>query len=285
MPLYNRETTVKRAIDSVINQSYADWELIIVDDFSTDNSVSIIKSYDDSRIKLFLLEKNSGACIARNYGIKKSTGDFIAFLDSDDEWMPNKLGDDLINLERIKCDVLFSKYERFSALKKQSMILPYFNEYVAFKDVYFSMLKDGVAITSTIFGKSSVIKEIMFDESLPRLQEYDFCLRISQVYNVGFYNKINTKIYLQKDSITYQSQKLVVALRMIYEKNEKQIILKSDILKNWLYRIALAEFKNKNKDLEKYDKLYSVCKIKKIKYFKYLTKFKLNGLVLKIFQK
>lgn len=92
-PLYNSSRFVLEAIESAINQTYQDWEMIIVDDCSTDNSVEIVKQYQkiDKRIKLFKLSDNSGAAIARNIAIKESSGRLIAFLDSDDIWLPNKL--------------------------------------------------------------------------------------------------------------------------------------------------------------------------------------------------
>lgn len=92
-PSYNSAQYIGRTIDSILQQTYENWELMIVDDFSSDNSREIIQSYinQDSRIKLICLEKNSGAAIARNIGIKHASGRFIAFLDSDDTWHPEKL--------------------------------------------------------------------------------------------------------------------------------------------------------------------------------------------------
>ena len=91
IPVYNREKTIKYCLDSVLTQTYKNLEVILVDDCSTDNSINIINSYNDSRIKLFTLDKNSGAQYCRNFGIKKASYDWIAFLDSDDEWLPDKL--------------------------------------------------------------------------------------------------------------------------------------------------------------------------------------------------
>jgi glycosyltransferase involved in cell wall biosynthesis len=92
-PCFNSEKFISEAILSVQNQSYLNWEMIIIDDFSTDNTVKIIQEFtrNDNRIKLFELEKNSGAGAARNFGLNKATGRFIAFLDADDLWKPEKL--------------------------------------------------------------------------------------------------------------------------------------------------------------------------------------------------
>ncbi|AIM60223.1 hypothetical protein IX49_06700 [Cellulophaga lytica] len=92
-PLYNAQRFVSLAIDSVISQSYTNWEMIIVDDCSSDNSVEIVNKYVnvDSRITLLKLETNSGSGPARNKAIEFASGRIIAFLDSDDIWAPNKL--------------------------------------------------------------------------------------------------------------------------------------------------------------------------------------------------
>jgi len=90
---FNSEKYISKTIESVINQSYKNWELLITDDYSTDHTIEIIESYSkkDSRIKFFKLTKNSGAAVARNNSINNSKGKYIAFLDSDDLWENNKL--------------------------------------------------------------------------------------------------------------------------------------------------------------------------------------------------
>lgn len=95
MPSYNSEKYIKASIDSVVNQSYTNWELLIVDDCSTDKTVDIIKSFKDERIKLFQNKINSGAAISRNWALREAKGKWIAFLDSDDLWLPTKLEEQL----------------------------------------------------------------------------------------------------------------------------------------------------------------------------------------------
>lgn len=92
-PVYNCEKLIANTIETVINQTYTNWEMLLVDDCSTDNSQKIIEEYikKDNRIKYFQLEQNSGAAVARNYALEKSEGRFIAYLDSDDLWKPEKL--------------------------------------------------------------------------------------------------------------------------------------------------------------------------------------------------
>ena len=89
IPSYNAEKHIIETINSVLSQSYKDWELILIDDGSTDNTAAIIKRFseNDNRIKSYH-QDNSGVSIARNYGLQKSSGEFIAFLDADDVWLP-----------------------------------------------------------------------------------------------------------------------------------------------------------------------------------------------------
>nr|WP_215115824.1 glycosyltransferase family 2 protein [Exiguobacterium sp. s80] len=93
MPAYNAEENIGESIQSVMNQTFKNWELIIVDDCSKDSTQSIIKEtcIQDSRVKYHKLTQNSGAAVARNLAIEKAKGEYIAFLDSDDLWFPNKL--------------------------------------------------------------------------------------------------------------------------------------------------------------------------------------------------
>lgn len=90
-PSYNTGNFVAEMIQSVLNQSYQNWEMLIVDDCSTDNSIEVIKSFNDDRIKLHINKKNCGAAASRNYALKVAKGKWIAFLDSDDIWDSNKL--------------------------------------------------------------------------------------------------------------------------------------------------------------------------------------------------
>src|SRR5699024_6975354 len=89
----NAERFIHEAIESVINQTYPNWEMIIVDDCSTDETTDIVKNYQqkDDRIKLIELEENSGSAVARNTAMDHATGRYLAFLDSDDLWTPEKL--------------------------------------------------------------------------------------------------------------------------------------------------------------------------------------------------
>ena len=91
MPSYNTGKFIKETINSVISQTYSNWELIIVDDCSTDNTDEILKNINDDRIIYLKNEKNSGAAVSRNKALREAKGRWMAFLDSDDLWVPQKL--------------------------------------------------------------------------------------------------------------------------------------------------------------------------------------------------
>ncbi|NNC49652.1 MAG: glycosyltransferase family 2 protein [Flaviramulus sp.] len=112
-PMFNSESYLAESIQSVICQTYKNWELLLIDDYSTDNTAKIAKSFSSkhSNIKLLESDKNSGAAISRNRGILVSKGDFIAFLDADDLWKPEKLEKQIAFMKNQNCHVCFSSYE------------------------------------------------------------------------------------------------------------------------------------------------------------------------------
>lgn len=117
-PCYNSKSTIQETIQSVISQTYPHWEMLIIDDCSTDGSDVIIQQYckQDARIKYFKTEKPSGSpTLPRNIGIQNAQGRFIAFLDSDDLWLPSKLEEQIKLFENNKTAIVFSDYEKMDA--------------------------------------------------------------------------------------------------------------------------------------------------------------------------
>jgi teichuronic acid biosynthesis glycosyltransferase TuaG len=114
MPSFNSAGTISESIDSIRSQSYSNWELLITDDCSMDDTIRIIHKYIsiDERIKLYENPKNSGAAISRNCSLKNATGEYVAFLDSDDIWLPGKLETQLKSMKNNpKADFTFTAYE------------------------------------------------------------------------------------------------------------------------------------------------------------------------------
>ena len=112
-PMFNDENVIKETITSVVNQTYPYWELLLIDDCSSDNTIEVVSEYSkvDPRIKLFKHSNNKGAAKARNLGTKMAEGKFIAFLDADDLWKENKLDLQVNKLNNKVADVCFGSYE------------------------------------------------------------------------------------------------------------------------------------------------------------------------------
>ncbi|GHU02627.1 hypothetical protein FACS1894147_04910 [Spirochaetia bacterium] len=112
-PNYNSEAFIEATIESVLAQTYQNWEMLIVDDCSTDGSYDIALRYaeNDKRISVHRMEENTGAALARDKGIELAAGEYIAFLDSDDMWLPEKLEKQLAFMQKNNCDFSFTEYE------------------------------------------------------------------------------------------------------------------------------------------------------------------------------
>ncbi|MFD0834726.1 glycosyltransferase family 2 protein [Mariniflexile aquimaris] len=115
-PMFNSEAFISETINSVVNQTYQNWELLLIDDGSTDRTLELANKFiiENSKIKLFKNALNQGAALSRNRGIESAQGDYIAFLDADDLWKPNKLETQIAFMQSNNCDVCFSSYEQIN---------------------------------------------------------------------------------------------------------------------------------------------------------------------------
>jgi glycosyltransferase involved in cell wall biosynthesis len=175
MPFLNREATLSRAIQSVLAQTFQDWELIAVDDGSTDRSVEVVQSFGDSRIRVVKHERNLGVAAARNTATKASTGEFIALLDSDDEWQPAKLERQIGAMradekKRAFCSCAF-EFERDGAM--QHWPRPWADSWE--RALHFECT---FGFGSTLVVRRDVaVKNGEFDTELPRHEDWDWVLR------------------------------------------------------------------------------------------------------------
>ncbi len=202
---YNRADLLPRAINSVLNQTYKDFELIIVDDGSTDNTKEIVEDFQqkDSRI-VYVYQENQGWPSALNKGLSVVRGEFIAFLDSDDEWLPLKLEEQInifnksnsTNLGMVGCDILiikentnFKKEFKFSALKE---------------NLIENVLKGRLPTTlSALLIRREIFNKIgLIDKNLRRMADQDLWIRILQYYNVDFVPSILLKYYIHGGNIS-----------------------------------------------------------------------------------
>ena len=138
MPTYNSEQTVVESIQSVLSQTYKNWELIIVDDRSTDNTWQVIQTYADKydNIRVYQNKENLGAGASRNFAIKKAKGRFIAFLDSDDLWTEDKLAEQIPFMLENNYPLTYTHYSRFTSEEELSVVTA--PEYTTYKKLMYS---------------------------------------------------------------------------------------------------------------------------------------------------
>jgi beta-1,4-mannosyltransferase len=183
IPVYNRATPVRRAIESVLRQTYQNFEIIVVDDASSDHSVESVRSISDPRLTVICHDRNRGGSAARNTGIRASSGEYVAFLDSDDEWLPDKIQRQL---------AVFGRSDDRLALVYTGANRVYENQWTEIHrprrhdNVARALLLDNVVgETSVGMVRRGVLNELSgFDETLPARQDVDLWLRIAERYRV-----------------------------------------------------------------------------------------------------
>lgn len=221
IPSYNRARTILAAVSSVLGQTYEDLELWVIDDCSTDTTGEILKQVRDPRFHYYRLEKNSGACAARNKGIELASGDYIAFNDSDDQWHPDKLEKQLRFLRETRADVVTCA---MVVKDENGKFLHNFPEQVEQGPLtYEDLLFYNSCSTQVIMGKAECFKRHPFDPAMPRLQDWDEILRLSQHFSIHFQSEVLVDTYVQKDSITTHPEKGVAAMTKIFEKHKAAI--------------------------------------------------------------
>ena len=222
IPSYNRAALIKKAVLSVLEQTYGNIEVIVVDDGSTDKTAEVISKITDKRLRFFKLPKNQGACHARNYGIKKAKGELICFNDSDDVYLENKIERQVENLLKNKSDMDICRVKFFDG--DFSIVRPTDDEIRAIKKHgYFKQLLMGNYISNqSPLIKKSLLKKASFDEKLSRLQDYDLWIRLlPQCKKISITNEALVHAYLSKDSISKKQDKLLGAVRIMLTKGYK----------------------------------------------------------------
>jgi len=180
IPTYNRENHIITAVTSVLNQTYQNFEIIIIDDGSTDRTVEFAKSIADPRIKVMELSKNTGGTWPRNVGIEKSKGEYIALLDSDDEWHCQKLEKQLDFVKDVDTDrfLCFTDLYLFNEKKEKLRVNTPFGQTQDIMDYIF--IDNNCVQTSSFLFPNQLGKEILFDTTVRKHQDWDFCLRLRE---------------------------------------------------------------------------------------------------------
>lgn len=241
IPTFHRELTIiERAVESIKCQSYFDIEILVIDDNENNDSHSIeIKNYCKEKGLIYIKQfGNGGACNARNLGAINSNGEYIAFLDDDDEWFPSKAAEQIAVLKK-GYDLVFSKGIN---VYTNSQIQPYgnndnFMHTPSFDDL---LIKNYIGTTSQIMVKRECFFQVNgFDPQFLARQDYDFCIRISQNYKIYGIDKILFKHYHHSHAqISKDVDSTLQGYRMLFRKYKKYYIKRSLAYVNICCKIA-----------------------------------------------
>lgn len=239
IPTYNRADLLPRAIESALSQTFGDFELIVVDDGSTDNTKQVVEEFQkkDERIK-YIWQENSGApARPKNTGIKNAKGEYIAFLDHDDEWLLEKLEKQLELFQNSKkselglvgCDALI-----FDGNKLQKYVTPRYQDRFVF-----DKLLEGNFIwsASSVLVKKEVFQNIgLHDEKLKMVDDWDLWIRIAQKYSFDFVPEFLLKYYIHAMSVTstISIKTRHTDLMHILEKHKKYYLSHPQVYSGWL---------------------------------------------------
>lgn len=182
IPAYNRATTIITCLQSVINQTLQPLEIIVVDDCSTDNTLKVIEKFNHPLVSVIKLLKNSGAQKARNEGIKAAKGEWIAFLDSDDEWLPLYLQTQLELAKKTDASVVYCGAFTYDDEVKNKYEMPDYS-LNTFKNV---LTKPGPMFQGLLVKKKCLETIHLLDEAVVAYQEWDTCIRLAKHYHFAY---------------------------------------------------------------------------------------------------
>ena len=221
VPVYNAEKYLLDTMHSIINQTYKNIEIIVIDDASNDNSFNIVKQINDSRIRIVRLQYNDGVANARNVGIKNSKGEYIAFIDSDDLWENNKLERQIQYLNKNKGDLCFSGY---TLINSNGTLIKRIN--IPSKTDYHKLLSTNVIACSTVLIK----KSFLLDHQFRKIKHEDYVMWLelakSNIHMIGL-NESLMKYRKHNHSISSNKIQSATWVWNIYRNVEKLSITKS----------------------------------------------------------
>ncbi|MCC5929241.1 MAG: glycosyltransferase family 2 protein [Cyclobacteriaceae bacterium] len=278
IPVYNRPVELKRAISSVLSQTYQIFEVIIIDDCSTYDLRKVIEVFKDERLVYHKLSEKRNANVARNLGAKLAKGTYIAFLDSDDEWMPFHLERRIQKIQEWRCDGIFGSAKIFHnefttyRISRKLKINESFINY---------LLSDGFAQTTSFFFKNSALKNIFWNEELKRHQDYDFIVRLSESYKLFPDAEPTIIIHWEENKVTYHFDSCIKFINANKAKIEPKIYNKYHSKLLWFARNEgdIKFIKHYEKEAVRYPKYLSLSEFlntSKKRKFPFIIYYKLK---------
>jgi len=205
MPVYNAANYIGEAIESILSQTFSDWELIIVNDGSTDNTEKKILLFTDKRIRYYKNEENKGVTFSRQLMVEKSLGEYIAFLDSDDIALPGKLKIQVDFLDNNPQYALCGTWG--TIIDEEGRKIKNFNTSVEHDEIRCMLLFRNPFIQSSIMVRRALLSEETYDTDFPIAEDYDLWCRLSLAYKMRNIPKHLIKHRLHPASITAAKQK------------------------------------------------------------------------------
>lgn len=241
IPLYNKEEYIVRTIQSVLGQTYSNFELIVVDDGSTDDSKSIVSSIADTRVRL-VSQKNSGSAAARNTGIRHSTGDIVAFLDADDQWMPTFL-EEIVELSKKYPNVgiygtAYSVYSENTLLRDNVWNAELGNRILSSYYAETALCGFPIFITSSFAAPRSVLERVDgYQEDYRSGQDHDLFGRIALRYPIAYSPKIcsryNAGSANNYDRVTYAREIPLERYFLSLPQSEREVYLRDTDIQSY----------------------------------------------------
>lgn len=228
IPVYNREASVRASIESVLRQTWQDFELVVVDDCSTDGTVAAVEAIEDPRIRIVSTGRNSGPAGARNAGIRAASGDWIAFQDSDDEWLPSKLEMQIARLSRgdrdwraVYCGMMIAdKVFKKKGTRLTVRCLPAQDTLEVEGDLLKSLAQTSMISTQMLMVRADLLARLGgFDETLPALEDWDLALRLAEIEPIAFVDELLVIQKFSDNSITRDRARRLDARAKILRKN------------------------------------------------------------------
>jgi glycosyltransferase involved in cell wall biosynthesis len=224
IPTKNRAYYLSSAIQSVLDQTFGDFEIIVVDGASTDNTGEVIDKFDDERIRYIREKKDKGASASRNIGIKNSRGRFIAFLDDDDRWMPSKLEKQLYLINKNPdVGLVYTGFWKFNNSGKtmgRARNLPSVRG-----NIYPKILRvNYIGGCSTVLVRRECLEKVgLFDENLPAGEDFDLWIRLAKHYQFDYVKEALVLYRIHSKRITSDQCRGVRAGKLLYEKYSKEL--------------------------------------------------------------
>ncbi len=236
IPTYNRRQLIARSIESVLNQTYRDFELIVVDDGSTDGTSEVVAGFNDQRIRYIRHEKNRGEAAARNTGIKAARCDYIAYQDSDDEWLPEKLARQMELLEEASPQVGVVYTGFWKAENQRRTYIPFSWVNQKNGNIHKELLKGNfIGSPVALIKKECFDKVGLFDERLRNLVDWEMWLRISKQYHFRCVDEPLAIAHYDSDNVSDNPASLIDALKLVLEKNRDEFEKEKKFLaRHWI---------------------------------------------------